>query len=51
MALSACPTARTAIIFDSALVKMQAKREVLDDTMRTFDSEAEALDWLERVPA
>ncbi|MES2444797.1 MAG: hypothetical protein V4574_18395 [Pseudomonadota bacterium] len=51
MARSACPTARTAIVFGSALAKMQAKREVMDDSMRIFDTEAEALAWLERVPA
>lgn len=32
-------------------MKMQAKREVLDDSMQLFDTEDEALAWLERVPA
>ena len=51
VALAACPSARTAILFDSALTRMQARREVVDHTMRIFESEAEALDWLATVPA
>lgn len=38
----ACPAARTAVIFGSALTRMQAKRAVMDDSMRVFKNKTEA---------
>ena len=39
-------TGRIALVLDSALARLQAKRAVIDDRIAVFDSESDALAWL-----